>query len=168
MARSTVDALWEWSGHGALPVVIDASSCALGLRDHAARLAPALVVLDAIAWAHDLLGALEVRRRVGRVALHPTCSVRHLGLEATLESLAAALADDVCTPAAAGCCGMAGDRGLLHPALTQAALADEAAELRGERFDAHLCGNRTCEIALARATGERYQSPVSLLDALTR
>ena len=168
MAATTVEALWTWSDHGALPVVIDASSCALGLRDHAARLRPSLRVLDAIEWAHELLPGLEVRRRVGRVALHPTCSVRHLALEATLAALAGALADEVITPAGASCCGMAGDRGLLHPELVSAALADEAAELSGESFDAHLCGNRTCEIALARETGAAYQSPVLLLEALTR
>jgi D-lactate dehydrogenase len=168
MARTTLDALREWSGDGALPIVIDASSCALGLREHAARLAPQLEIRDAIEWVHDLLPALAVPRRVARVALHPTCSVRHLGLEATLEELAGALADDVFTPAAATCCGMAGDRGLHHPDLTAAALADEARELRGERFDAHLCGNRTCEIALERATGAHYESPVVLLERLTR
>ncbi len=167
-ADVTVEALWRWSDHGALAVVVDASSCALGVRDHAARLRPTLQVLDAIEWAHHLLPDLTVRRRVARVALHPTCSVRHLDLEATLQSLAAALADEVVTPAAAGCCGMAGDRGLLHPQLVRAALADETAEIADQHFDAHLCGNRTCEIALRRETGADYQSPVLLLDALTR
>ena len=79
------------------------------------------------------------------------------------------MADEVVIPAAASCCGMAGDRGLLHPDLTAAALADEAAELGADgRFDAHLCGNRTCEIALRRETGADYVSPIVLLDELTR
>ncbi len=39
MAARTLDALWRWSDEGALPVVIDASSCALGLvEDMAAHL----------------------------------------------------------------------------------------------------------------------------------
>ena len=33
MAAATCDALWEWSGHGTLPVVIDAASCTNGLLD---------------------------------------------------------------------------------------------------------------------------------------
>ena len=33
MAAATCDALWQWSGHGTLPVVIDAASCTNGLLD---------------------------------------------------------------------------------------------------------------------------------------
>jgi D-lactate dehydrogenase len=150
---------------GVRPVVVDANSCAMSLGDHN----PDLQVLDAIHWACGLLPRLTIKRRVARVALHPTCSLRHLGLEDDLRELAEAMADEVVLPAAASCCGMAGDRGLLHPELTAAALADEAAELRSAGpFDAHLCGNRTCEIALQRATGADYVSPIVLLDELTR
>jgi D-lactate dehydrogenase len=69
---------------------------------------------------------------------------------------------------AATCCGFAGDRGLLHPELTAAATRDEAAELDGRRFDAHLCSNRTCEIGLQQATGADYASFVYLLEEATR
>ena len=43
----------------------------------------------------------------------------------------ARLADEVVVPAATRCCGMAGDRGWLHPELPAAALAETAAELEG-------------------------------------
>jgi D-lactate dehydrogenase len=90
-----------------------------------------------------------------------------MGLAHRLQEVAAALADEVVVPAAATCCGFAGDRGMLHPELTAAATADEAAELAGRQFDAHLCGNRTCEIGLTEATGKPYTSFVHLLDQLT-
>ncbi len=168
IARRTADALRGSPGRQQL-VVIDASSCAMALRAQMQRLEPDVIVLDAIQWANALVDRLTIRRRLPRVALHPTCSLRHLGLEDDLRELAAAMADEVVVPAAASCCGMAGDRGLLHPDLTAAALADEAAELRADGpFDAHLCGNRTCEIALRRHTGADYVSPVVLLDELTR
>src|SRR5262249_25837374 len=125
IAQRTADALRG----GPETIVVDASSCAMALRAQLARLNSELVVLDAVQWAHGLLGAPEIRRRVARVALHPTCSLRHLNLEDELRELAAAMADEVVVPAAASCCGMAGDRGLLHPELTASALADEAAEL---------------------------------------
>ena len=164
IAQRTADALRD-----RVAVIVDASSCAMALREQLRRLAPDTPVFDAIEWAHSLLPRLTIRRRVGRVALHPTCSLRHLGLEDQLRELAAAMADEVVVPAAASCCGMAGDRGLLHPELTAAALTDEAAELAADGpFDAHLCGNRTCEIALRRATGADYVSPIVLLDELTR
>ena len=53
------------------------------------------------------------------------------------------------SPPPRGCCGMAGDRGWLHPELPASALRDVAGELAGEPFDACVSSNRTCEIALA-------------------
>jgi D-lactate dehydrogenase len=100
--------------------------------------------------------------------VHPTCATRHLGLTAKLERLASAVADDVVVPSAATCCGFAGDRGLLHPELPLAATADEAAELRGRDFDAHLCSNRTCEIGLRRGTGATFESFWFALEHATR
>ncbi len=41
MADRTVEALWRWSDQGELPVVIDASSCSLGLADEANGAPPA-------------------------------------------------------------------------------------------------------------------------------
>ena len=102
------------------------------------------------------------------VAVHPTCSARHLGLVGRMKTVAGALAEDVYTPPSAFCCGFAGDRGFLHPELPEAATADEAAELSGRNFDAHLCSNRTCEIGLQQGTGASYESFVFTLEELTR
>jgi D-lactate dehydrogenase len=177
MADRLVESLWRWTEHGALPVVMDASSCALGVAseiagdlsaENAERHAQ-LRILDSVAWAREtLLGDLEVSRRLGAVALHPPCATRHLGLDGDLAALAAELADEVVVPAGGTCCGMAGDRGMLHPELPAAALADAAAELEGRDFDARLCSNRTCEIALSEHTSGEYQSFVFALEALTR
>ena len=82
--------------------------------------------------------------------------------------MAGALAEEVYTPPSAFCCGFAGDRGFLHPELPEAATADEAAELSGRNFDAHLCSNRTCEIGLQQGTGASYESFVFTLEELTR
>ncbi len=71
-------------------------------------------------------------------------------------------------PTESTCCGFAGDRGFLHPELTASATAAEAEEVGKLDADAHLCANRTCEIGLERATGERYESFVYLLERLTR
>jgi D-lactate dehydrogenase len=128
-----------------------------------------LEILDAVAWAHDrLLPWLEVSEKVGSATVHPTCATRRMGLTARLESLADTLADEVFAPPSATCCGFAGDRGISHPELTEAATAEQAAELSGRRFDAHLSSNRTCEIGLERATGEPYESVILLLERLTR
>ena len=177
MAAHTVEALWRWSDAGELPVVCDASSCTLGLRDEAAAALPdalrerhgKLEILDSVEWAERLLPRLEVLRRLGEVSLHPTCATRHLGLVARTEALAGALAEAVTVPVTTTCCGFAGDRGMLHPELTEAATAPIADELaRRGPFDAHLSTNRTCEIGMERATGEPYGSIVLALEELTR
>ncbi|MBP8918995.1 MAG: oxidoreductase [Micropruina sp.] len=85
-----------------------------------------------------------------------------------LRRLAAACADEVTVPFEAGCCGFAGDRGLLHPELTASATAREAAEVNGVHYDDHLSSNRTCELGLTRATGRRYRHAIELLEELTR
>jgi D-lactate dehydrogenase len=92
----------------------------------------------------------------------------HLGISGKLTAVAEAMADEVVIPAATGCCGMAGDRGWLHPELPAAALRDVAAELDGQSFDAYLSSNRTCEAALRDVTGRSYTSFVLALEALTR
>ncbi|HSZ12607.1 MAG TPA: FAD-binding and (Fe-S)-binding domain-containing protein [Solirubrobacteraceae bacterium] len=182
MAARTAASLWRWSDGGQLPVVIDASSCALGLREEIAPCLPdaererfdQIEILDSIEWAHDrLLPRLNVERKLARIAVHPTCAVGQLGVAGKLEAIARALADDVLVPAATSCCGMAGDRGLLHPELPASALRDTAAELAdrraaGEAVDAHVCSNRTCEIALQQVTGAPYASFVLALERLTR
>src|ERR1700691_4518342 len=176
MAAATCDALWEWSGQGTMPVVIDAVSCTNGLLDdvenyldaeHRARLKQ-ITVLDSIAWCDSLFPALTVTRRVGRAAVHPTCSTTHLGLTKTLERLAGRLADDVLVPVGTTCCGTAGDRGLLHPELVISATRDEKAGLDKTPAQAYLSANRTCEMGLRQATGHPYESFVFLLEELTR
>ncbi|MDP9228444.1 MAG: (Fe-S)-binding protein, partial [Actinomycetota bacterium] len=172
-----IEALWRWSGEGELPVVVDASSCSLGLR---AEVAPALSdenrerhgrleILDSIAWVHDrLLPSLQVSKPLASVALHPACATRHLGLTRKLEALGGAIAEQTVTPLAATCCGFAGDRGLLHPELTASATSEQASELAGRTHDAYLCSNRTCEIGLQQGTGRPYESFVSALELVTR
>ena len=96
-------------------------------------------VIDSIEWVHDrLLGALEVQQGLASVALHPPCAAVQLGLEEKLRAVAEALSDEVLVPLGSGCCGMAGDRGLLHPELPSSALAGTARELAGHTPGVHV------------------------------
>jgi D-lactate dehydrogenase len=183
-ANELVEQLWGWSGEGALPVVVDAASCTGQIFEpgegtlsetNAAHLA-ALEILDSVAWAHDrLLPGLEVTRRLGAAAIHPTCATHRQGHAWRLGALAAAVADDVYLPPTGTCCGFAGDRGITHPELTAAAtkaeageVAERSATLPGSHFDAYLSSNRTCEIGMSRATGETYESIINALERATR
>ncbi|MBV8952531.1 MAG: FAD-binding oxidoreductase [Solirubrobacterales bacterium] len=167
MAQRTAAAIEHWTGGGTLPLVLDASSCSHGLIHEVAP--PNVEILDSIAWVHDhLLARLQVRRKQHRAVIHSTCSAAHLGLAPKLVAIAAALADEVEAPAASGCCGMAGDRGWLHPELPASALRDVAQELEGRSFDVCVSSNRTCEAALQQVTARPYESHVLALERATR
>jgi D-lactate dehydrogenase len=177
MARQVADSILRWTEDGRLPLVMDASSCAQGLlREVPAALdqerrdrLQEIEILDSISWVHDrLLGGLEIGSRVPSLALHVPCASMHLGLQPQLRAIAQALANEVVEPASGGCCGMAGDRGLLHPELPQSALSETAALVAEKRPSACMCSNRTCEIALERATGEPFASFPLLLERATR
>ncbi|MER7731461.1 FAD-binding and (Fe-S)-binding domain-containing protein [Streptomyces erythrochromogenes] len=177
MANRIVEAAWGWTAGGRLPLVVDASSCTLGIaREVVPYLTPdnrslhgELRIVDSVVWAaQELLPHLEVRRTVGSAVLHPTCSMRHLGDEPQLRAVAEACADEVVVPDDAGCCAFAGDRGMLHPELTAAATAREAAEVTARPFDAHLSANRMCEVGMDRATGRSYHSALVELERATR
>ncbi|MEW2293018.1 FAD-binding and (Fe-S)-binding domain-containing protein [Streptomyces sp. NPDC006743] len=175
MAARTLDTLWEATGHGRLPVVCDASSCTHGLGQLAgalpeperSRLA-ALDFVDSVVFtAEHLLPALPEPRRLRSLALHPTCSTAHLGADDALRTVAAAVSEEVTVPDSWGCCAFAGDRGLLHPEITAAATAAQAAEITSRAHDAYASCNRTCEMGMARATGRPYRHVLELLDAAT-
>jgi len=176
MVLRTFDRIWEWTDGGRLPVLVDTSPCAYGLRT-CRELLPEdrrahhdnVRVLDVVEFAADiLLPRLAPRRLASRVVLHPVCSVTKMGLDGALERLARACAREVVVPAGAGCCGFAGDRGWLVPELTASATALEAAGVRAANADGHYSSGRTCEIGLTRATGRTYRSIVFLLDWATR
>ncbi|MFI2781344.1 FAD-binding and (Fe-S)-binding domain-containing protein [Streptomyces sp. ALB3] len=177
MANRVVEAAWGWTAGGVLPLVVDASSCTLGLAHEVVpylteenrALHRELTVLDSLVWAADeLLPSLTVFRRTGSAVLHPTCSMEHLGDVAELRALAEACAEEVVVPDDYGCCGFAGDRGMLHKELTDSATAREAAEVNSREYDAYLSANRMCEIGMDRATGHRYRSALIELERATR
>lgn len=178
MANRIVEAAWRWTDGGELPLVVDASSCTLGVgAEVVPYLSPAnrasherLTVVDSVAWAAaELLPRLTVERRTPSAVLHPTCSMQHLGGTGQLRAVAEACAEEVVVPLDARCCGFAGDRGMLHKELTASATAREAAEVTARDFDVHLSANRMCEVGMDQATGGRgYRSVLLELERATR
>ena len=176
MAKSIANAMLRWSDGGSIPIVVDAASCTLGLRQDIAPLLDAetkakyesLAIIDSIAWCRDLLPRLTIRRKLGRIAVHPTCSITHLELAKTLRQIATHLADEVEVPIGTTCCGTAGDRGLLHPELVVSATREIKAVLDAHPAEAYVSANRTCEMGLRHATGRPYESFIFLLEELSR
>jgi D-lactate dehydrogenase len=177
MANKIVEKMYEWSDGGKLPIVCDASSCTYGTTSEIlsylslqnAERHKQLKILDSVAWAHDyLLPKLTVHHKVGSAVIHPVCSVEHLQLADKLQKIGEALAEKAVTPIYSTCCAFAGDRGFLHPELTQSATSEEVHEIGDEQYDKYLCSNRTCELGMNLATGKDYRSVIFLLEELTR
>lgn len=177
MRAKVLPALWEASDHGRLPVICDASSCTEGLetlRDSATS--PdvqseysQLRFIDSVQFARErLMPHLDVHGRLESLALHPTCSSTRLGINEDFTAIAASLAEDVMAPPSWGCCAYAGDRGLLHPELTESATAAQAAEVNERPYSAYASTNRTCELGMTQATGHQYRHILELLDEATR
>ncbi|NEA38745.1 FAD-binding and (Fe-S)-binding domain-containing protein [Streptomyces sp. SID11385] len=178
MANRIVEAAWGWTGGGRLPLVVDASSCTLGIAHEVVpyltpenkELHEALTIVDSLVWAaEELLPELTVHRKVESAVVHPTCSMQHLGDVDQLVELAGACAHEVVLPDDVGCCAFAGDRGMLHRELTESATAAEAAEVTARDFDAYLSANRMCEVGMDHATGGKgYASVLMQLERATR
>ena len=169
-------------------VPAEASSCTEGLEVMRAKVAAALEhkitqglgageadyaqlkLIDSVQFAADtLLPKLTVSVPLPSLALHPTCSMTHLGVQPAFEKIANAMSADVYVPKHWGCCGYAGDRGMLHPELTASATEAEAAELSEQKqFAAYISANRTCEQGMTEATGHSYQNVLQLLERTTR
>lgn len=177
------DSVWELTDGGRLPLVCDATSCTHGLESLGVRLTGAAAerwtrvrVVDAVTFTRErLLDRLEVPEEalLDRLVVHPTCSAVHLDAVEDLEVVAAAVAREVTVPVEWGCCGTAGDRGMLHPELPAGATEREAAEVAATervdgRFDAYASCNRTCEMGMTAATGRPYRHVLEMLEEVTR
>ncbi|WP_408899724.1 FAD-binding and (Fe-S)-binding domain-containing protein (plasmid) [Nocardioides sp. R1-1] len=159
--RGAVDAV---DPSGDMPVIADASSCSEGLVKALEQVGRN--VEDAVSFvAREVVPRISVRRVEARLAVHPTCSSHRLDASAALFSLAQALSDDIFVARSWGCCGFAGDRGLLHPELTNAATRVQADEVIAAEADEHISCNRTCELGMTLATGRGYRHVLQLLDA---
>jgi D-lactate dehydrogenase len=171
-----IASFYRWSHEGKIPVVVDTSPCTYGLKTCRAQLSAVnqnkfdkLTILDSVEFAANrILPHLPITRTLASVALHPVCSATKMGLSPALVTLASACSEEVIVPQNAGCCAFAGDRGFLHPELTQSATAAEAQELESQHHQGYFSSSRTCEIGLTRATGKPYRSYLHMLEEASR
>jgi D-lactate dehydrogenase len=154
------DALLAVSNNGEIPVLCDTSPCFYRMQ---ATLDKRLQLYEPIEFVLTyLMDRLSFTQMDVKVAVHPTCSTRKLGLEGKLEQLARACAREVVMPADVYCCGFAGDRGFNFPELNEAALKD----LRDHvcTCEAGYSTSKTCEIGLSLHGGIPYRSILYLVD----
>ena len=169
MSGLTREKIFEASLIRQIPIVCDATSCTDGLLSLREKGQSSAVILDALEFVADrVLPRLSVAKKIESIALHPTCSGTQLGLNESMRKIAHAVAEEVYAPENWACCGFGGDRGLLHPELTESATAAEAAEIKSKTFSAYSSANRPCEIAMSQATGEIYKHLLQVLERSSR
>ncbi len=158
------DALLAVSDNGRIPVLCDTSPCLYRMR---ATLDKRLQLLEPIEFVLNyLMDRLQFTQLDVKVAVHPTCSTRKMGLENKLLQLAQACAKEVVMPADIYCCGFAGDRGFNFPELNASALKDLKDHVC--TCDAGYSTSKTCEIGLSLHGGIPYRSILYLVDAASR
>ena len=149
-----------------LVVVSDATSCTHGLTQIFGE--TQIPIVDVLQFVNEkILPNLKVKTKLSSLALHPTCSGVELGINKHMTSLAEAISEQVIVPLDWSCCGFAGDRGLLHPELTESATRKQAQELSSHKYVAYASSNRPCQIGLSIATGQNYVHLVELVDQVS-
>jgi D-lactate dehydrogenase len=166
MREQVVQSVIKLAREEGVPVVVDSSSCTDGLVNLLQSSDVEVEELTSFVL-RELAPKITPARRFKRVMLHPTCASERHSTTNHLSALASMVAEEVCVPPVWKCCGFAGDRGMLHPELTKSATAGEAEYVGAGEADCYISNNRTCELALSRATGRQYRHVVeALADAL--
>jgi len=172
MAENTVSSLWRSTRQGTLPIVVDTSPCTYKMQHYDSILEGEMLkqwkklkIIDIIEYLNDtLIPRLEIKEKIDKIVLHPTCSTRKMGLEGKMHELACACTSEAVIPEEVGCCGFAGDRGFLVPELTASATTREAAEVKQiADVQGYYSTSRTCEMGMSSATDETYSSLVHLV-----
>lgn len=174
--NNNIEPLFDLSDDGKIPIVVDTTSCTQTIMNWEAYLSEndrakfkALTILDVVDFIEEhVLPRLTVSAKKDKVALHPVCSSHKLQNVDRLNRIGEWCAREVFIPDMAGCCGMAGDRGMLYPELTRSATRREAHEVNQRTFDGYYSTSKTCEMAMSEATRQTYQSILLLVDEVTR
>ncbi|THB79723.1 MAG: FAD-binding oxidoreductase [Desulfobacteraceae bacterium] len=157
-------ALCSATDNGTIPLLCDTSPCLLRIKEN---LDSRLSVFEPVEFVlRFLMDRLVFTPKDIRIAIHPTCSTRKMGLETRLLELARACATQVVWPQEIFCCGFAGDKGFNVPELNRSALSDLADHVC--TCEAGYSTSKTCEIGLALHGGIPYRSILHLIDDVTQ
>ncbi len=156
-------ALLKVSDNGKHPIFCETSPCLAHMRK---VLDQRLKMYEPIEFATKyLMHRLTFKKVKHRVAIHPTCSTRLLGLAESFVKLAEQCAEEVVWPEEIQCCGFSGDKGFSHPELNKSALENLAEKIHG--CEMGYSTSRTCEIGLSLHGKVPYRNIVYLLDLCT-
>jgi len=164
-AREMEAGLKRESGNGEIPILMDTSPCVQRMIE---MFDPSLKIYDPAEFVLDhLIDKLTFSKIPKSVAVHVPCSSRKLGLDDKIKQVASMCADEVIIPPFVTCCGFAGDRGFLHPELTESALNNLNESLPDHVTEGYST-SRGCEIGLSVVSDRQYRSLLYLIEEATR
>ncbi len=159
-SREMEAALLRASEDGKFPIMCETSPCLARMKKVMDK---RLNMYEPVEFTLKFLSArLTLKKLSRRIAVHPTCSTRLLGLAEPLFELAGRCAEDVVWPRDIHCCGFSGDKGFSHPELNRSVLETLAEQISG--CDVGYSTSRTCEIGLSLHGKVPYRSIMYLLD----
>lgn len=159
----TLQKMYSWSDKGNIPIVFDSSSCLYFIKkcieDKSLNLSEEYLkinFIDSIEYFERISHKFNVINKKQRIVLHPNCSLIKMGLLEKFNNLSMKFSDEVIIPDNYGCCGFAGDRGLIYPRLTESAAADEGKEAAKIDVDGYYSTNIPCNIGMTGASNRKY------------
>ena len=156
--------LSEASEGGKWPIVVDTSPCLAQIKGYLSTPSLRFALYEPTEFiANHLVDKLQWRKVRHDIAIHVPCSSKKIGVEKSFQQIANLCANNV-TASGIPCCGMAGDRGMRYPELTQSSLG--YLNLPSTCTDGYST-SRTCEISLSNHSSTTFRGLVYLVDEAT-
>lgn len=158
-------ALLKASEGGKYPIIVDTSPCLAQIKEQLESQELRFALYEPSEFiANHLVDKLEWKKVKKHIAVHVPCSSKKMGVENTFMKLAGKCAEEV-SGSGIPCCGMAGDRGMRFPEITDSALG--YMNLPEGCTDGYST-SRTCEVNLSNhADGVPFRGLVYLVDEAT-
>ncbi|CAA0118009.1 Lactate utilization protein A [Halioglobus japonicus] len=177
--RRNIDAWWPYIESGAEAIVSSATGCGAMLVDYARLLAADPVYAEkarrvteltrdlAEILADEELEKLEINTRVGKIAVHPPCTMQHALQQPTLlDTLLRRAGFEISTiTGKLLCCGSAGTYSILQPATSERVREKMLDALTGDEPALIATANIGCQLHLQAAAGVPVVHWIELLDS---
>ena len=159
-----LNSLKSASNNGEYPIICDMSPCSLQMMESLEG--SSLKLYDLVNFTTEyLLNRLIFKPVNKEVAVFSVCSLKKMGIDEQLYSIAKLCSTKVYTPQT-NCCGFAGNRGFNFPELNEHGLRNLDEQIPNSVTDGYAT-SRTCEIGLSKHSKTNFKSIVNLIDEAT-
>ena len=155
--------LYKASEGGKLPILCDMSPCLYTMKSNFGE---RLKLYEPAEFIHTfILHNLKISPVNRKIALFAVCSAKKMEVDKYIFEIAQKCAKETVIMES-NCCGFAGDRGFLLPALNKHGLRN--LKLQSESCSEGYSTSRTCEIGLSNHSGINYSSIMYLVEEASR